>query len=159
MLIALAFLLVHLVPAGFEILNVKTSGQVEALFEWLPATKIPLWAVQTNNHLEGQTETVMQQMNAGNTTCRGSVRSCAAYRARQRWVPALTTGRVYQLKHTNFEDKQWVCQRIYSEEASSASTDLKTAGQFPTYKKVMTIMYRSRAKRFAQLPAAGINAL
>ncbi|KRZ80563.1 hypothetical protein T10_4165 [Trichinella papuae] len=63
MLMALAFLPVNLVPAGFEILNVGTSGQVEALFqyfqrEWLPATKIPLWnvhgvAVRTNNHLEG----------------------------------------------------------------------------------------------------------
>ncbi|KRZ10754.1 hypothetical protein T11_3383 [Trichinella zimbabwensis] len=47
MLMALAFLPVNLVPAGFEILNVGTSGQVEALFqyfqrEWLPATKIPL---------------------------------------------------------------------------------------------------------------------
>ncbi|KRZ18114.1 hypothetical protein T11_9551 [Trichinella zimbabwensis] len=62
MLMALAFLPVNLVPAGFEILNVGTSGQVEALFqyfqrEWLPATKILLWnvhgvAVRTNNHLE-----------------------------------------------------------------------------------------------------------
>ncbi|KRZ02263.1 hypothetical protein T11_1994 [Trichinella zimbabwensis] len=63
MLMPLAFLPVNLVLAGFEILNVGTSGQVEALFqyvqrEWLPATKIPLWnvhgvAVRTNNHLEG----------------------------------------------------------------------------------------------------------
>ncbi|KRX31788.1 hypothetical protein T05_6860, partial [Trichinella murrelli] len=50
MLMALAFLPVHLAPAGFEIINVGTSGQVEALFqyfqqEWLPATKIPLWNV------------------------------------------------------------------------------------------------------------------
>ncbi|KRY24701.1 hypothetical protein T01_2312, partial [Trichinella spiralis] len=62
-LMALAFLPVHLVPTGFEIINVGTSGQVEALFqyfqqEWLPATKIPLWnihgvSVRTNNHLEG----------------------------------------------------------------------------------------------------------
>ncbi|KRX33063.1 hypothetical protein T09_2163, partial [Trichinella sp. T9] len=63
MLMALAFLPVHLVPAGFEIINVWTSGQLEALFqyfqqEWLPATKIKLWnvhgvSVRTNNHLEG----------------------------------------------------------------------------------------------------------
>ncbi|KRX69475.1 hypothetical protein T06_7815 [Trichinella sp. T6] len=63
MLMALAFLSVHLVPAGFEIINVGTSGQLEALFqyfqqEWLPATIIPLWnvygvSVRTNNHLEG----------------------------------------------------------------------------------------------------------
>ncbi|KRX61938.1 hypothetical protein T09_7242 [Trichinella sp. T9] len=63
MLMALAFLPVHLVPAGFEIINVGTSGQLEALFqyfqqEWLPATKIKLWnvhgvSVRTNNHLEG----------------------------------------------------------------------------------------------------------
>ncbi|KRZ75678.1 hypothetical protein T10_493 [Trichinella papuae] len=61
MLMALAFLPVNLVPAGFEILNVKTSGQLEALFqyyqrEWLPATKIPLWnvhgvAVRTNSRM------------------------------------------------------------------------------------------------------------
>ncbi|KRY52745.1 hypothetical protein T03_5388 [Trichinella britovi] len=35
---------------GFEILNVGTSGQVEALFQYfqrerLPATKIPLWNI------------------------------------------------------------------------------------------------------------------
>ncbi|KRZ52395.1 Ragulator complex protein LAMTOR3 [Trichinella nativa] len=63
MLMALAFLPVHLVPAGFEIINVGTSGQLEALFqyfqrEWLPAATIPLWnvhgvSVRTNNHLEG----------------------------------------------------------------------------------------------------------
>ncbi|KRX59225.1 hypothetical protein T09_10978 [Trichinella sp. T9] len=63
MLMPLAFLPVNRVPAGFEIINVGTSGQVEALFqyfqqEWLPATKIPLWNVhdvslRTNNHLEG----------------------------------------------------------------------------------------------------------
>ncbi|KRX73992.1 hypothetical protein T06_7774 [Trichinella sp. T6] len=63
MLMALAFLPVHLVPAGFEIINVGTSGQLEALFqyfqqEWLRAAKIPLWnvhgvSVRTNNHLEG----------------------------------------------------------------------------------------------------------
>ncbi|KRY01745.1 hypothetical protein T4E_11595 [Trichinella pseudospiralis] len=57
-----AFLPVNLVLAGFEILNVKTSDPVEALFEyfqreWLPAIKIPLWnvhgvVVRTNNHLE-----------------------------------------------------------------------------------------------------------
>ncbi|KRX35235.1 hypothetical protein T05_7684 [Trichinella murrelli] len=63
MLMALAFLPVHLAPAGFEIINVGMSGQLEALYqyfqqEWLPATKIPLWnvhgvSVRTNNHLEG----------------------------------------------------------------------------------------------------------
>ncbi|KRX64945.1 hypothetical protein T09_14459 [Trichinella sp. T9] len=42
MLMALAFLPVNLVSAGFEILNFGTSGQVEALFQyfqrvWLPA--------------------------------------------------------------------------------------------------------------------------
>ncbi|KRX33690.1 hypothetical protein T05_14545 [Trichinella murrelli] len=46
------FLVVQLVSAGFEILNVGASGQIETLFE------------------------------------------------------------VYQLKHTNFEDKQWVCQGV-----------------------------------------------
>ncbi|KRX32844.1 hypothetical protein T05_1866, partial [Trichinella murrelli] len=63
MLMALAFLPVHLAPAGFEIINVGMSGQLEALYqyfqqEWLPATKIKLWNVhgvsmRTNNHLEG----------------------------------------------------------------------------------------------------------
>ncbi|KRY45427.1 hypothetical protein T03_4260 [Trichinella britovi] len=63
MLMALAFFPVHLVSAGFEIINVGTSGQLEALFqyfqrEWLPAATIPLWnvhgvSVRTNNHLEG----------------------------------------------------------------------------------------------------------
>ncbi|KRY16334.1 hypothetical protein T12_9353 [Trichinella patagoniensis] len=117
-------------------------------------------------------------------------------------------GRVYQVKHKNVEDKQWVCRRvkkgckgsihtnldanavltsaphaedcipdnsilykmeknnnlkrraaeemkpipqIYNEEASRASADLKISGLFPSYKKVKTIMYRSRrAKRFPQ---------
>ncbi|KRX37419.1 hypothetical protein T06_8196, partial [Trichinella sp. T6] len=50
------------ISAGFEIINVGTSGQLEALFqyfqrEWLPAATIPLWnvygvSVRTNNHLE-----------------------------------------------------------------------------------------------------------
>ncbi|KRX61140.1 hypothetical protein T09_175, partial [Trichinella sp. T9] len=63
MLMALAFFPVHLVSAGFEIINVGTSGQLEALFqyfqrEWLLAATIPLWnvhgvSVRTNNHLEG----------------------------------------------------------------------------------------------------------
>ncbi|KRY45231.1 hypothetical protein T03_8571, partial [Trichinella britovi] len=63
MLMALAFLPVHLAPAGFEIINVGMSGQLEALYqyfqqEWLPATNIKLWnvhgvSVRTNNHLEG----------------------------------------------------------------------------------------------------------
>ncbi|KRX33126.1 hypothetical protein T09_14023, partial [Trichinella sp. T9] len=34
MLMALAFLPVNLVPAGFEILNVGASGQMEALFQY-----------------------------------------------------------------------------------------------------------------------------
>ncbi|KRY41298.1 hypothetical protein T01_16176 [Trichinella spiralis] len=60
---ALAFLLVNLVPAGFEIINVGTSSQLEALFryfqrEWLPTNKILLWNVhgvsmRINNHMEG----------------------------------------------------------------------------------------------------------
>ncbi|KRZ24706.1 hypothetical protein T4C_6683 [Trichinella pseudospiralis] len=50
MLMPLAFLPVNLVPAGFEILNVGTSGPVKALFEyfqrdWLPAARILLWNV------------------------------------------------------------------------------------------------------------------
>ncbi|KRZ15066.1 hypothetical protein T11_8939, partial [Trichinella zimbabwensis] len=118
-------------------------------------------------------------------------------------------GRVYNLKHTNMEDKHWVCRRvkkrcrgsmytnldvdtvlssvphaddcipdndilykmekknslkqraaeelktvpkIYHEEASSASADLETAGQFPTYKSVKTAMYRKRAQKFPRLP-------
>ncbi|KRZ73064.1 hypothetical protein T10_4042 [Trichinella papuae] len=96
MLMSLAFLLMNIVPAGFEILNVGTSGQVEALFEyfqreWLPATKILLWnvhavAVQTNNYLEflrliideqGKTETVVRQMDDGYTWGSGSVRHCS----------------------------------------------------------------------------------
>ncbi|KRY66343.1 hypothetical protein T4A_7542 [Trichinella pseudospiralis] len=62
MLMALA-LPVNLALAGFEILNGRKLGLVEALFEyfqreWPPATKIPLWIVhgvivRTNNHLEG----------------------------------------------------------------------------------------------------------
>ncbi|KRY28672.1 hypothetical protein T01_12879 [Trichinella spiralis] len=39
-------------------------------------------------------------------------------------------------------------KQIYHEEASSASADLKTADQFPTYKSVKTAMYRKRAGRF-----------
>ncbi|KRY64826.1 hypothetical protein T4A_7629 [Trichinella pseudospiralis] len=50
MLMPLAFLPVNLVPAGFEILNVGTSGPVKTLFEyfqrdWLPAARILLWNV------------------------------------------------------------------------------------------------------------------
>ncbi|KRX25334.1 hypothetical protein T07_6165 [Trichinella nelsoni] len=93
-------------------------------------------------------------------------------------------GRVYNLKRTNMEDKQWVCRRvkkgcrgsihtnldkknalkrraaeemktvpqIFHEEASSASADLETASQFPTYKSVKTAMYRKRAQKFPRLP-------
>ncbi|KRY99382.1 hypothetical protein T11_17427 [Trichinella zimbabwensis] len=121
MLMALAFFPVNLVPAGFEILNVETSGQVEALFqyyqrEWLPATKIPLWnvhgvAMRTNNHLEappgfyqflqliideqGKTETVVRQIDDGYARGRGSVRRSAAYGFQQRWVAAVT-GRLHR---------------------------------------------------------------
>ncbi|KRY07891.1 hypothetical protein T12_64 [Trichinella patagoniensis] len=59
----LAFLPVNLVPAGFEIINVGTSSQLEALFryfqrEWLQTNKISLWNVhgvsmRINNHMEG----------------------------------------------------------------------------------------------------------
>ncbi|KRY83466.1 hypothetical protein T4D_12954 [Trichinella pseudospiralis] len=66
-------------------------------------------------------------------------------------------GRAYNLKCTNMEDKHWVCRRaaeelktipqIYHEEASSASANLETASQFPTYKSVKTAMYRKRAQR------------
>ncbi|KRZ92326.1 Retrovirus-related Pol polyprotein from transposon [Trichinella sp. T8] len=59
----LAFLPVNLVPAGFEIINVGTSNQLEALFryfqrEWLPTNKISLWNVhgvsmRINNYMEG----------------------------------------------------------------------------------------------------------
>ncbi|KRY27669.1 hypothetical protein T01_3777 [Trichinella spiralis] len=118
-------------------------------------------------------------------------------------------GKVYQVKHTNIEDKQWVFRQIEKgcrgsihtnldvdavlssdphaddctpdrdilykmekknslkrraaeelktvpqishEEASSASADLETAGQFPTYKCVKTAMYRKRAQKFPRLP-------
>ncbi|KRX12747.1 hypothetical protein T07_12394 [Trichinella nelsoni] len=39
-----------------------------------------------------------------------------------------------------------------SHEASSASADLETAGQFPTYKCVKTAMYRKRAQKFSKFP-------
>ncbi|KRX51856.1 hypothetical protein T09_12349 [Trichinella sp. T9] len=42
--------------------------------------------------------------------------------------------------------------QIYHEEASSASADLETAGEFPTYKSVKTAMYRKRAQKFPRLP-------
>ncbi|KRZ91898.1 hypothetical protein T08_15673 [Trichinella sp. T8] len=118
-------------------------------------------------------------------------------------------GRVYNLKRTNMEDKQWVCRRvkkgcrdsIYTNldvngilssdshaddctpdndifykmekknalkrraaeemktapqicrEASSASADLETAGQFLAYKSVKTAMYKKRAQKFPRLPS------
>ncbi|KRX72663.1 hypothetical protein T06_7454, partial [Trichinella sp. T6] len=40
----------------------------------------------------------------------------------------------------------------YHEEASSASADLETAGQFLTYKSVRTAMYRKRAQKFPRFP-------
>ncbi|XP_003378537.1 hypothetical protein Tsp_06399 [Trichinella spiralis] len=42
--------------------------------------------------------------------------------------------------------------QIYHEEASSASADLETAGQFPTYKSIKTAMHRKRAQKFSKLP-------
>ncbi|KRY45844.1 hypothetical protein T03_1679 [Trichinella britovi] len=42
--------------------------------------------------------------------------------------------------------------QIYHEEASSASADLETSGQFPTYKSVKTAMYRKRAQKFPRFP-------
>ncbi|KRY00641.1 hypothetical protein T4E_10913, partial [Trichinella pseudospiralis] len=87
MLMALA-LPVNLALAGFEILNGRKLGLVEALFEyfqreWLPATKIPLWnvhgvIVRTNNHFK--TGMVVRQMDEGYTRGRGYVRRSAAYR-------------------------------------------------------------------------------
>ncbi|XP_003369569.1 conserved hypothetical protein [Trichinella spiralis] len=55
------------------------------------------------------------------------------------------------LKRRAAEELKTIPQ-IYHEEASSASADLETAGQFPTYKSVKTVMYRKRAKKFPRLP-------
>ncbi|KRZ20562.1 hypothetical protein T4B_13921 [Trichinella pseudospiralis] len=101
-----AFLPVNLVLAGFEILNVKTSDPVEALFEyfqreWLPAIKIPLWNVhgvflQLIIDEQGKTENVVRKMDDGYTWEKGSVKRSAAYRVQQRRVAALTARSTYQ---------------------------------------------------------------
>ncbi|KRX45640.1 hypothetical protein T05_11138 [Trichinella murrelli] len=101
---ALAFLPVNLVPAGFEIINVGTSNQLEALFryfqrEWLPTNKISLWNVhgvsmRINNYMEGKflqliideqgkTETVVRQIDDDYTREMGFVRRSAAYGVQQ----------------------------------------------------------------------------
>ncbi|KRY52801.1 hypothetical protein T03_6561 [Trichinella britovi] len=56
------------------------------------------------------------------------------------------------LKRRAAEEMKTVPQ-IYHEEASSASADLETAGEFPTYKSVKTAMYRKRAQKFPRLLA------
>ncbi|KRX59229.1 hypothetical protein T09_4827 [Trichinella sp. T9] len=105
MLMALAFLPVHLVPAGFEIINVGTSGQLEALYqyfqqEWLPATKIPLWnvhgvSVRINNHLD---EFLLMESD--------EIQFVSTQRNQQKLV---YRGRCYTLKRTNRNDKCWIC--------------------------------------------------
>ncbi|KRY99891.1 hypothetical protein T11_564 [Trichinella zimbabwensis] len=41
---------------------------------------------------------------------------------------------------------------IYDEEASAASAEFSTSGQFPVYKRVRATTYKSQAKRFLRLP-------
>ncbi|KRZ65749.1 hypothetical protein T10_10096 [Trichinella papuae] len=41
---------------------------------------------------------------------------------------------------------------IYDEEASAASAESSTSGQFPVYKRVRATTYKSQAKRFLRLP-------
>ncbi|KRY26908.1 hypothetical protein T03_5105 [Trichinella britovi] len=41
---------------------------------------------------------------------------------------------------------------IYDEEASAASAEPSTSGQFPVFKRVRAAMYKHRAKRFPRLP-------
>ncbi|KRZ64559.1 hypothetical protein T08_371 [Trichinella sp. T8] len=55
------------------------------------------------------------------------------------------------LKRRAAEELKTILQ-IYHEEASSASADLETAGQFPTYKSVKTVMYRRQVQKFPRLP-------
>ncbi|KRX36617.1 hypothetical protein T06_16819, partial [Trichinella sp. T6] len=55
------------------------------------------------------------------------------------------------LKRRAAEEMKTVPQ-INHEEASSVSADLETAGQFPTYKSVKTVMYRRRVQKFPRLP-------
>ncbi|KRX37125.1 hypothetical protein T05_2947 [Trichinella murrelli] len=113
MLMALAFLPVNLVPAGFEILNVGESGKVEALFQYFQRDVhgVP---VRSNNHLEGwqnrmtkrarkhhlgfyqflqliidvqgKTEMVVRQMDDDYTRKMSFVRRGAAYGVQQRRV-------------------------------------------------------------------------
>ncbi|KRZ65695.1 hypothetical protein T10_4175 [Trichinella papuae] len=56
-----------------------------------------------------------------------------------------------ELKRLAAEDPRPVTQ-IYHELASSASTSLNTAGNFPTWDQARHIMYYSRARRFPPLP-------
>ncbi|KRY74206.1 hypothetical protein T4A_9277 [Trichinella pseudospiralis] len=111
------FLLVNLVPAGFEILNVGTSGPVEALFDgsglqplkfrfemfmvWLcePTT---IWnCLQLIIDEQAKTVTVVRQMDDGYTRGRGSVRRSAAYGDQQRRVTAL----IGRLRHMPYDKK------------------------------------------------------
>ncbi|KRY10860.1 hypothetical protein T12_12392 [Trichinella patagoniensis] len=55
------------------------------------------------------------------------------------------------LKRRSAEELKTIPQ-IYHEEASSASADLETVGQFPTYRSVKTAMYRRRLQKFPRLP-------
>ncbi|KRY92482.1 hypothetical protein T4D_4195 [Trichinella pseudospiralis] len=55
------------------------------------------------------------------------------------------------LKRRTAEELKTVPQ-IYHEEASNASSDLETAGEFPTYKSVKTAVYRKRAQKFPRFP-------
>ncbi|KRX14189.1 hypothetical protein T07_222 [Trichinella nelsoni] len=110
---ALAFLPVNLVPAGFEISNVGASGQVEALFQYFQRDVhgVP---VRSNNHLEGwqnrmtkrarkhhlgfyqflqliidvqgKTEMVVRQMDDDHTRKMSFVRRSAAYEVQQRRI-------------------------------------------------------------------------
>ncbi|KRX33154.1 hypothetical protein T06_14506 [Trichinella sp. T6] len=60
------------------------------------------------------------------------------------------------LKRRAAEEMKTVPQ-INHEEASSVSADLETAGQFPTYKSVKTVMYRRRVQKFPRLPPTRQN--
>ncbi|KRX67457.1 hypothetical protein T09_9204 [Trichinella sp. T9] len=98
----LAFLPVNLVPAGFEIINVGTSNQLEALFryfqrEWLPTIKFrfgmfmvclcgltTIWKfLQLIIDEQGKTETMVQQIDDDYTREMGFVRRSAAYGVQQ----------------------------------------------------------------------------
>ncbi|KRZ70451.1 hypothetical protein T10_11660 [Trichinella papuae] len=58
-----------------------------------------------------------------------------------------------KMEKKNDAEEMKPISQIYSEEANSASVDLETAWQFPTYKNVKTAMYIRWAKRFPLLPA------